>query len=75
MMLCDAPDDTLVPLSLLATALGLSRGWLLGEALAGRIPCLRAGKQLLFNLDAVKAALAARAATETLTGEGEGGDD
>jgi len=44
----------------LRTALPLR--WLKAEALAGRIPCLRIGKRLLFNLTAVQAALATRAA-------------
>jgi hypothetical protein len=37
--------------------------WLRQEALAGRIPCLRVGRKLLFNAEAVKAALYERAAT------------
>ena len=63
--------DNLIRLYTLATALQLPRLWLRDEAIAGRIPCLRAGKQLLFNLEAVRAALAARAATETLPAPGE----
>jgi hypothetical protein len=69
-MICEATDETLVPLSVLATALGLPRLWLRDEALAGRIPCLRAGKRLRFHVEAVRACLVARAARETLPGEG-----
>jgi hypothetical protein len=68
-VICDAADETLVPLTVLATALGLPRLWLRDEALAGRIPCLRAGKHLRFNVEAVRACLVARAATEVLPGE------
>ena len=35
--------------------------WLRDEALAGRIPVLRIGRRLLFNVDAVRAALLERA--------------
>ncbi len=49
-----------------ATGLGrelrLPREWLINEADAGRIPCLRVGRKRLFNPDAVRAALAERAA-------------
>jgi excisionase family DNA binding protein len=45
----------------LALALKLPRDWLKSEALAGRIPCLRVGRQLRFNLEAVEKALAERA--------------
>jgi hypothetical protein len=65
----DKAPDNLVRLHALATALSLPRAWLREEALAGRIPCLRAGKHLLFNLPAVKEAVAARAATSTLNHE------
>ena len=43
---------------------GLSMRWLRREADARRIPCIRAGRRRMFNLDAVLKALAAR--------EGEG---
>ena len=52
----------------LAALLRLPRAWLRAEALAGRIPCLRVGRRLLFDPDAVRAALARRAA------QGEGGN-
>jgi len=35
--------------------------WLRDEALAGRVPVLRIGRRLLFNVDAVRAALLERA--------------
>jgi hypothetical protein len=69
-MICEPADETLVPLTVLANALELPRLWLRGEARAGRIPCLCVGKQLRFNVDAVRACLATRAATETLPREG-----
>jgi excisionase family DNA binding protein len=52
------------PISLqrLAAHLRLPREWLRREALDGRLPCLRVGKRLLFNVAAVEEALAARAA-------------
>jgi hypothetical protein len=53
----------LLTLHQLATRLRLSREWLRGEALAGRLPCLRAGRKLLFNLSTVERILAERAAT------------
>ena len=46
----------------LALATGLPWRWLRDEALAGRIPCLRAGRCMLFNYYAVEEALAERAA-------------
>lgn len=41
---------------------GLSAAWLKAEVEAGRIPCLKAGRRLLFDADAVEAALIKRAA-------------
>jgi hypothetical protein len=46
----------------LARQLRLDRGWLRREALAGRLPHLKAGRKLLFELGAVKKTLAERAA-------------
>lgn len=51
----------LLRLRQLARRFGLSSIWLREEAEAGRIPCLRAGRTLLFDADAVEAALLARA--------------
>jgi hypothetical protein len=59
-------EETPIPISLLRLAreTHLPRLWLREEALAGRIPCLRVGRRLLFNLSAVQAVLAERAARE-----------
>lgn len=48
---------------------GLTHSWLQQEADAGRLPCMRAGRRLLFNVQAVEAALLRRAA------ESEAGHD
>ena len=40
---------------------GLSVNWLKAEAEAGRIPCFRAGRKLLFDADAVEQSLLQRA--------------
>jgi hypothetical protein len=50
-------------LNRLANELKLPKDWLREEATAGRLPCLRIGKRLLFNIGAVKQALADRAGT------------
>jgi excisionase family DNA binding protein len=55
--------NDLITLHQLAVELRLSREWLREEALAGRLPCLRVGRKLLFNLSTVKRILAERAAT------------
>lgn len=52
-----------VRLLTLARELSLPASWLRQEAIAGRIPCLRVGRTLLFNMDAVRKALDARAAS------------
>jgi len=54
--------DELLPLPKAARRLGVPARWLRNEALAGRVPALRAGSRLLFNVEAVRAALLARAA-------------
>jgi hypothetical protein len=46
----------------LARETHLPATWLQAEAKAGRIPCLKVGRRRLFNLAAVLAALAERAA-------------
>jgi len=60
----------LLTLNRLARTLRLSRAWLKEEALTGRLPCLRVGRKLLFELATVKRELAERAATSR-----EGGKD
>ena len=52
----------LVNLNRLAAELRLPRDWLRREAKAGRLPCLRVGRRLVFNLAAVEQVLADRAA-------------
>ncbi|MCA9315994.1 MAG: helix-turn-helix domain-containing protein [Planctomycetes bacterium] len=56
--------DPLLTLPQLSRALRLSLAWLKAEATAGRIPSLRAGRRLLFSLEAVREALLRRAAGE-----------
>lgn len=51
----------------LASKLGLPPSWVKTEAKAGRIPSLRVGRRRLFDLAAVRAALA-----ERMTGGVEG---
>lgn len=46
---------------------GITHAWLKQEAEAGRIPCMRAGRRLLFNVEAVEESLIERATN------GEGG--
>jgi len=58
--------ETLTNLVGLSTRLRLPPHWLRAEALAGRIPCLKIGRKLLFNPSAVEQALAERAAAERL---------
>lgn len=60
----DAPNQ-LVTLEELARRLPVSKRWLQQEAHAGRIPSLIAGKRRLFNAEAVRAAIAERAAKAT----------
>lgn len=43
-----------------AAHLGLPVAWLRREADAARLPCLRAGRRRMFDIDAVAAALAER---------------
>jgi hypothetical protein len=42
---------------------GLSIAWLKAEAEAGRLPCFKAGRKLLFDLEAVEKSLLQRAGT------------
>jgi hypothetical protein len=51
----------LMPLSQLARQLCVPVRWLRDEADAGRIPCLRAGRTLLFDAEHVERLLAERA--------------
>lgn len=60
-------DEQHTPITLdqLSRKLSISRRWLSTEAKAGRIPSLVAGRRRLFNVAAVRAALADRAARST----------
>jgi len=64
----------LVNIDELARRLPVSKRWLQREARAGRIPSLIAGKMRLFSVDAVRAAIAERAAQpeDRARGDGEG---
>lgn len=55
-------NDKLLNLFGLARELRLPVNWLKGEALTGRIPCLKIGRRLRFNKKAVEDSLAKRAA-------------
>jgi hypothetical protein len=59
-----------VKLHALANVLRLPVGWLKSEARAGRIPCLRVGRDLLFDVEAVRAALAERARSKAESDRG-----
>jgi excisionase family DNA binding protein len=52
----------LMSLSTAARRLGVPARWLRAEALAGKIPHLRAGSRVLVNLDSLRALLLSRAA-------------
>ena len=54
----------LLSLVRMARRLGVTQDWLRGQADAGNVPCLRAGKRYLFNAVAVQEALAAEAAKQ-----------
>lgn len=70
-------SDDLVTVHGLAQRLRLSRSWLIAEADAGRLPFLRADRRRLFSVEAVRQALAKRAAefpgAKPGTGEVDGG--
>lgn len=61
--------ETFVPLRQTATQLGVPVSWLRAEAEAGRVPHLKAGRQILFHPPAVEQALLERAADTTTTEE------
>jgi hypothetical protein len=54
--------DELLSLGRMARRLGVTQDWLRTEAEAGRVPCLKADRRLLFNPTAVQADLAVKAA-------------
>jgi len=63
----------LVTFQELARRMPVSKRWLRQQLRDGRIPSLKAGNSRLFNLEAVRAALAERAAGADPEGGGEGG--
>ena len=66
--------QTFITLHVLARRLGLPAAWLKAEALAGRIPSLKAGRRMMFEPDAVERALRQRAVQhehDTKGGENE----
>ena len=58
----DNTQSEIVPLETLARQLKVSKAFLHRETKAGRIPFLRAGKQIRYNPAAVREALALQAA-------------
>jgi hypothetical protein len=57
----EAKHETFLPLQQAALRLGVPAAWLRAEAKADRIPALRAGRRLLFNIPLVQRSLLARA--------------
>ena len=60
---CSVHDqmEQLIPVGWMAKRLRVPVSWLREEAADGRVPHLKAGKQILFNPEAVEAALLKRA--------------
>ena len=54
-------DTTFTNIRGLSQYTGLPDAWLRAEAVAGRIPCLRVGRRLLFHPESVEQALLANA--------------
>ena len=54
-------SETFQPVRLAASRFGVPAAWLRAEAEAGRLPHLRAGRQILIHPEQVEAALLARA--------------
>ena len=59
----------------IARTFSLPRDWFRQEANAGRIPCIRVGDSYLFNVDAVRTALAVRAAQSEPEARAAGGSE
>jgi len=57
--------QTFVPLHVVSRRLGLPAAWIKAEAEAGRIPCLRTARRLMFNLDEVEHIFGERAKAGT----------
>ena len=57
----DTPQETFEPVKIAASRIGIPASWLKSEAEAGRLPAVRVGKRLLFNVEQVERALLAKA--------------
>jgi hypothetical protein len=57
----DTKEPKLLPLYAMARRLHVPNNWLRAEAEAGRIPCLIAGRQILFNPAIVESLIVERA--------------
>jgi hypothetical protein len=57
----DTTEQKLLPLFVMARRLRVPGKWLRAEAESGRIPCLIAGRQILFNPSIVESLLVERA--------------
>jgi len=64
--------DKLIPVVRAAFRLGVSPRWLTTEAKAGRVPAIDCGGALMVNLDAVREALADRAANGRIAAHSTG---
>ena len=69
-MIRSMETPTLTNVRLAAKAIGVPWPWLKAEAAAGRVPHLRAGRTVLFNVAAVRDALARRAAEPPAIADG-----
>lgn len=58
-------DPSFISLHRLSQVTGLPAAWLKAEANADRIPCLKVGRRLLFNLAVVERALFERSGIPT----------
>ena len=66
------PRRRLVTASAMARRLRVTLRWLRAEAEAGRLPCIRAEKQLLFDADVVERVLLERAGKSVVEEAGDG---
>ena len=62
-------DSKLLPVGPMARIFRVPVAWLRAEAEAGRVPCLKAGKALLFDPEAVERVLLERAQSTAIAGE------
>jgi hypothetical protein len=68
------PAATLLPIGMTGRVLHVPAAWLRSEADAGRLPCLRAGKAYLFDVDLLERLLLERA-QRPAPAEGGRGDE